>query len=1066
MERLEERAMLAFQSPPVWGLPVAGSPVDVAVGPVDRDAWEDLVSLAEDGRLTVARNGGDGSWNSTVASDLGLVEPVTAHGLTLGLLDGDSLLDAVIQHSDGITVARGDGSGSFVPQWTWRAGSSGSLAPADGGRVGLAATLVNEDFFTDLIAVSPSGDEVLVFWGRGPGDAAGPLQSPVRYASGGREPVDVVVGQFVGDALPDVAVGHRDGTMTVLEGLPGGTFQLQSAATVGGLGTIQDLAAGDLDEDGDLDLAVSGGDHVTVLWQDDDGLSAGPIVNGDFGNSLTGWTTEVSSPGSTDGAAVPGAVNALGGFAQLWEHDSFLTSLQQTFTVPPSPQTISFDVVALGLESAAGGIPDAFEASLLDDAGRSLVPAFRPEATSFFNVAADDVEGADGNDGSYGKYEAGVSWDGRRVTLDIASLEPGTRATLVFDLLGNPPGYGSVVGIDNVRIEPDTLPRDTFTPSVLPGTFQSSAGIAAGDVDGDGHLDLVVADAAADRVMVLGGDGRGAFVRDELDVSRHGHRPQAVALGLLTPQDSAWDAAIGLAHSDCVLTPLAFDPIPPEVVLIQPAPGQTTMSAVTQIELLFSEPMRDAGPAGEHSVANPAAYRLYTAGENGVFEAGGGDDVLFAWDRIDYDSAAYTVTLWPAAGALADERYEFRVLGGDSASAPADLTGNVLAGGSDAVFSFAVNAAGPVDLQAADLAGSEGQTVTLLATFANPGSSGPHTAVVDWGDGNWQAAVVFGFEKTGTGTDRPDRSQSQKTGTGTDRPDRSQSPFSVTADHVYADNGRYTVRIEITDESLLDYGSYGTDGSYVSLELAAVIENVPPALTVSAAPVRYLGLDVTLDVGTFTDAGFSSAVAGTEETFSATIDWGDGTGASAGVVSVVPGAVGIPTSGTIQGSHTYAASGTYAVTVSVADDDGGRDEQTLTLEVRPLQSVQFFVVDHWDWAVYRYTSQFAADGMWQLACCNLLPRAPRRTRPATRCGWWGSPAACSFMMPPARCEVRGRPATGFWRRALPPTVSTSGSSTRCRTACTFMPAPRPCGVAGSRRPVPSGWTRPISILRA
>ena len=202
VERLEERAMLAFQSPPVWGLPVAGSPVDVAVGPVDRDAWEDLVSLAEDGRLTVARNGGDGSWNSTVASDLGLVEPVTAHGLTLGLLDGDSLLDAVIQHSDGITVARGDGSGSFVPQWTWRAGSSGSLAPADGGRVGLAATLVNEDFFTDLIAVSPSGDEVLVFWGRGSGDAAGPLQSPVRYASGGREPVDVVVGQFVGDALP------------------------------------------------------------------------------------------------------------------------------------------------------------------------------------------------------------------------------------------------------------------------------------------------------------------------------------------------------------------------------------------------------------------------------------------------------------------------------------------------------------------------------------------------------------------------------------------------------------------------------------------------------------------------------------------------------------------------------------------------------------------------------------------------------------------------------------------------------------------------------------------------
>ena len=135
------------------------------------------------------------------------------------------------------------------------------------------------------------------------------------------------------------------------------------------------------------------------------------------------------------------------------------------------------------------------------------------------------------------------------MTLDIASLTPGTQATLVFDLIGNPPGRSSVAAVDNVRIAPDRLPSDSFTPALLGSGFDASAGIAAGDVDGDGHGDLVVADAAADRVVVFHGDGAGGFARDEWDVASYGHGPQAVALGRLTEQDAVLDAAIGLTAS-------------------------------------------------------------------------------------------------------------------------------------------------------------------------------------------------------------------------------------------------------------------------------------------------------------------------------------------------------------------------------------------------------------------------------------------------------------------------------------------------------------------------------------
>jgi YD repeat-containing protein len=962
VERLEDRRMLALASLPDQALAVGGEPVAVAVGPVDRDAWQDLVSLSADGRLTVAINGGSGSWSRVAVSDLGLAAD-GVHGLALGLIDDDSLLDAVIQHAAGITVARGDGTGRFAPLQTWRPDDATTLVPEAGGRVGLAVTLVDDDFHADLIAVLPGTNEVLVFLGGGGGGDSGPLRAPVRYASGAEQPVEVVVGQFLGSPLRDLAVGHRDGTVTFLEGLDDGAFQLRPAAAVGGLGEICGLAADDFDADGDLDLAVSGGDRVSVLWQDDDILPASPIRNGDFAEGLTGWTIGSQIGGLTPDPGAESRINALGGVAQLWEHESFLTSLHQTFTIPPSPQTISFDVVALGLEAALGGVPDAFEVSLLNEAGQSLVPVFRPEATSFFNA---NPEGAVA-------WAAGVVWDGRHVTLDIASLTPGTRATLVFDLIGNPPGRSSVAAVDNVRIEPDHLPSDSFTPMLVGGGFGASAGIAAGDVDGDGHADLIVADAAADRLVVFNGEGAGQFARDEWSVASYGHAPQAVALGRLTPEDAVLDVAIGLAASGRVLTPLGADELPPQVTLVRPAANQTTAAAVTQIELQFSEAMRDSGPAGEHSVTNLAAYRLYTAGANGEFEDGGGDDQLVTLGTVRYDAATRQAFLSLGISELPDGVYAFRVGGGDARYTPLDLDGHPLAGGDPVLFFFAVNAAGPVDLQAADLAGSEGQAVTLNATFRNPGSPGPHIATIDWGDGSVETAVVDFTQNPADVGGPTARCLLLSCLYASYRPPVSSTPptGAVTASHAYADNGRYVVQVRVADESL--------ERPPTTLQVVAVIANTPPTLTLPVETVRHTGLDVALQADTFTDPGFDNPAAGTVESFTATIDWGDGSAPSAGevtagTVTAWAGSADRLTAGAIQGSHQYAAAGSYQVTVTVADDDGGTDSRSFTLQVTAIQNTRFFVVDRGRRATYLYDAQFASMGVWPLARRNAGPR--------------------------------------------------------------------------------------------
>lgn len=163
--------------------------------------------------------------------------------------------------------------------------------------------------------------------------------------------------------------------------------------------------------------------------------ATGGLVNPDFSNGLTGWTVDVQSPGQR-----PGSVQAVAGQAVLREGTSFLVSLIQEFTVPSSPDSFCFDFEAIpGFDRAANGIPDAFEVQLLDASFASVVPTWDPQATSFFNVQ---------EDGTVLRGSTTV-WDGRRATVDVRHLRPGSRVTLFVDLIGADSDEQSQVRVDN-----------------------------------------------------------------------------------------------------------------------------------------------------------------------------------------------------------------------------------------------------------------------------------------------------------------------------------------------------------------------------------------------------------------------------------------------------------------------------------------------------------------------------------------------------------------------------------------------------------------------------------------
>ncbi|MCY2989176.1 MAG: PKD domain-containing protein, partial [Planctomycetota bacterium] len=915
LEQLEDRRLLAVAALPNQWLPTGQAPLDLQIAPLHADGLPDLAVLSRDGTLTVARNAGHDQWLGLTTRDLG-VGP--ANGLRLTRLDADLLPDLVVQGPDTLHVFRGDGTGDFTLRQTHSAPIPGQWSPAGGGRVGIAASLLNADTVTDLVTVSPGSDEVLVLLGRGDGT----LADPVAFPSGGREPVVVVVGNFLGEVFPDLAVGHSDGTLTFLEGLSDGSFQPRPKRTIdfrsvpnfGSLGLV-DLTVGDWDGDGDADLAVSGINQVYLLQQNPAPLSSSPIANGSFSAGLTGWTTEVV--GQTPGVTA-GTINALGGVLQLTENESFLVSAHQTFLVPPQPQTLSVDIVALGLDAPADGVPDAVELSLLDDASQSLVPTIGPNATSFFNVGY-EARAPDLAAGTRAAYTTGVTFDGRTVTLDISGLQPDTLATLYLDLIGNPPGTQSVVAFDNVCLTPDRIFADTFTVTPLAGPFGRTAGIASGDVDGDGHQDLIVADAGRSQLVVYNGDGRGQFTRSELDLASFGSEVSAVTTGLLTDGDRVAVIAVTLRGSDVALSPLGSGPPPdatgPRVSLLEPAPDTLVRSNVAELRLQFSEGVQDAGAAGRLSVTNPAAYQLWNFGPNGTFEDGQGDDRLIPISSVTYSRATQTAVLTIAASAapLADAGYQLSVAGADPNLAIVDLAGNRLADGQDVLLSWAVNRP-PVLVSADSVSGREGGSVAFSAGFQDPGFHDPHTATIDWGDGSAAGVMI---EADGDG--------------------------QVTAGHIYADNGTYAISVTLWDSA----------GNQTQRWSLATIANVPPAVTAARNQLLDEGQTRSLDVVTFTDPGFSrtgacGGIAGSDgsvgsdrltacstvETFTATIDWGDGSALEAVVPRVTQGRPGVATSGTVWGQHAYRDEGFYSVTVTVTDDDQGSQSARFKMLVR------------------------------------------------------------------------------------------------------------------------------------
>ena len=337
--------------------------------------------------------------------------------------------------------------------------------------------------------------------------------------------------------------------------------------------------------------------------------------------------------------------------------------------------------------------------------------------------------------------------------------------------------------------------------------------------------------------------------------------------------------------------------------------------------------------------------------------------LTYAWD-FESDGVVDTTT----TDAVVQHVYADEGSGAFTASLTVTDTAGLASLGSATAEVTVANDPPAVSLPAA-VSATAGSPVALNGTLADKGvSDGPWSATYDWGDGTTTTTVAtsltagvsgahsyarggsYTVQVTVTDADGGTGSASAAItvaslplvasaggpysgteggvvtfdGTASSDPDGDALTYAwdfgdgatgtgATPTHAYADDGSYTVSLTVSDGS----GSTGTATA------GASIANAPPAVSA--------GADVTIADGQALSlsASFSDAGAG-DGPWGYTVDWGDATASVTGSLA---------SQGALGAAHTYAAPGTYTVTVTVTDKDGAGVSDALVATVTAVKPV-------------------------------------------------------------------------------------------------------------------------------
>ncbi len=529
-------ASIGFTPEPVWLAPLAevDDPVSVAAGDLDQDGMLDLAAISRGARsLVLSFQRASGTFDQLRLLDDRIGEPAD---LELGDLDGDGDLDAVIVTSHFHTPAFPD---EEVPAIE-KAGSlmiyfQGEDADYIRNRASLKAAgvfldptaLALADFDGDgdqdiAVAEGVTMDTALTVFYRGENGLAGcdgregdysycTFSGPANVpgaAAGETGLTDLAAGDVDGDGDADIVASFLSG-LVVFENRGAAGFQAREPIPAAG-SRIRSVGVLDLDHDGRLDiLAIDRErDNIIVAWQ----LVGGSFELGRFApESLERPVSMLIADLTLNGAddlliADSGLPGGNGGRVLVCLADAAGLSgceiLRRTDQIA-RPQHVAvgdfdgdgrYDVASVDEGSRDVAIYQQDALNVLESPAQTLAPLQDGERPSSFAVADLDADG----------------------DLDLAVTSPFSNSLTLLSRRAN-----------------SSYARQTINFFGDASSTRGASQVISADLDGDGLADLVTANAQSDNLLVLLQDSRGRFDRRTNILSLAGglDGPRTVAAG-------------------------------------------------------------------------------------------------------------------------------------------------------------------------------------------------------------------------------------------------------------------------------------------------------------------------------------------------------------------------------------------------------------------------------------------------------------------------------------------------------------------------------------------------------
>jgi len=427
----------------------------LAVADFNDDQHDDIaLSFVNTSPTAVLLGDGAGGFSSPLALTAGAQYDIAAADL-----DHDGEQDLVGANGGQVTVRLGNGDGSFT--------SAPSLNVGTGASRLLVADL-NDDTDPDIVVTNSDSDDLSVLMGNGDGTFA----AEVRYAVTD-DPFDVDLADLDGDGNDDLIVGNNLAhDVSMLPGNGDGTFDAEIPIPTY-QATGQTVAA-DLDGDGRLDLAVASAlsDTLTVLRGNGDGTFPAPdphVVESTLPNVVATRFGDFDEDGRLDVAAVG----------------------DSSVTVAVADGTGAFTVTASSGTGTA--VPVALALGDLDgDANLDVITA---------NTTTNDGSVLLGNGDGTLDAEFRVPFARQPVAIALGRFDAGTTLDAVVVSLFPSPIITVLPGLGN----------GTFASGTSRAVGPSPISVVTGDLNGDGNLDVAVANQGSSDVSVLLGAGDGTL---------------------------------------------------------------------------------------------------------------------------------------------------------------------------------------------------------------------------------------------------------------------------------------------------------------------------------------------------------------------------------------------------------------------------------------------------------------------------------------------------------------------------------------------------------------------------